>query len=67
MQIVSTSSADGSIKMLADQFGLHDKKMRNEDPHGRSLLPYKMAKVCPWSNSHQISANFEAKISAKCS
>ncbi len=44
MQIANTSSFDGSIKMLSDM-GLHDEKQRREDPHGRSLLPYKMSKV----------------------
>ena len=44
MQIVNTSSGDGSIKILSEM-GLHDEKQRKEDPHGRSLLPYKMSKV----------------------
>lgn len=44
MQIINTSSGDGSIKILSDM-GLHNEKQRKEDPHGRSLLPYKMAKV----------------------
>ena len=44
VQIANTSSFDGSIKMLSDM-GLHDEKQRREDPHGRSLLPYKMSKV----------------------
>jgi len=43
--IINTSSADGSIKTLSDM-GLHDEKQRREDPHGRSLLPYKMSKTC---------------------
>ncbi|CAL5224415.1 g7097 [Coccomyxa viridis] len=42
--IVNTSSGDGSIKILSDM-GLNDEKQRKEDPHGRSLLPYKMAKT----------------------
>ena len=46
-QIANISSFDGSIQNLADKFGLHDKKQRQEDPHGRSLLPYKMSKVTP--------------------
>ena len=44
LQIINTSSGDGSIKILSEM-GLHDKKQRREDPHGRSLLPYKMSKV----------------------
>ena len=44
VQIVNTSSGDGSIKILSEM-GLHDEKQRKEDPHGRSLLPYKMSKV----------------------
>ena len=46
VQIVNTSSGDGSIKILSEM-GLHDEKQRREDPHGRSLLPYKMSKVKP--------------------
>ncbi|CAK0785546.1 hypothetical protein CVIRNUC_008756 [Coccomyxa viridis] len=42
--IVNTSSGDGSIKILSEM-GLHDEKQRKEDPHGRSLLPYKMSKT----------------------
>ena len=45
-QIVNTSSGDGSIKTLSGM-GLHNEKQRREDPHGRSLLPYKMSKVKP--------------------
>ena len=44
LQIINTSSGDGSIKILSEM-GLHDEKQRREDPHGRSLLPYKMSKV----------------------
>ena len=46
VQIVNTSSGDGSIKILSEM-GLQDEKQRREDPHGRSLLPYKMSKVKP--------------------
>ena len=37
--------------------GLNDEKQRKEDPHGRSLLPYKMAKVRLWLLQWRISAS----------
>lgn len=57
-QIVNTSSGDGSIKILSDM-GLHDKKQRKEDPHGRSLLPYKMSKVSNFARSSVILVMFD--------